>query len=328
MAAKWQDVKGSSGNYNLQYRTAGDNRVREEHAALNGTTLPATDPFWRSYYPPNGWMCRCNVVEVRKEKFPESDSKEAIRKGDAATDKRDRFGNNKGAIFRFNPGAQERIFPEKHPYFPKGCGNCNRGVKNMAYDPKSPTCAACIALESCRESLNRKLGREEKEAIYALPLKQQFNKVVYTDRDSKYSVRQHCLVSETKEDYSQVLAAAKAYAKEANCQINPEVNIKSAARQKLFPGITNNTNPDLRVEPYGWIEVKTPKSKGAIVVRANEAATQNSIVIITDIEIKDISMKEVEKFTQRIFSDKHYTKDEVHWLIKGELIKCNRPRKN
>lgn len=158
MAAKWQDVKGGGDSYNLQYRTAGDNRVREEHAALNGTTLPADDPFWRSYYPPNGWMCRCNVVEVRKEKFPESDSKEAIRRGDAATDKRDRFGNNKGAIFRFNPGAQERIFPEKHPYFPKGCGDCEY-KSNLAYRKDNPKCQAC-------QNINNAYGYVERRDIH------------------------------------------------------------------------------------------------------------------------------------------------------------------
>lgn len=57
MAAKWGDVEAGGGRYDLQYRTAGDERVREEHAAMNGITLPADDQFWKSYYPPNGWRC-------------------------------------------------------------------------------------------------------------------------------------------------------------------------------------------------------------------------------------------------------------------------------
>lgn len=45
-----------------QYRTAGDDRVREEHAALDGLILRHDDPLWDKIYPPNGWKCRCYVV--------------------------------------------------------------------------------------------------------------------------------------------------------------------------------------------------------------------------------------------------------------------------
>lgn len=117
MAAKWQDIEAKKDRYHLQYRTAGDDRVREEHAALHGITLPPDDPFWASYFPPNSWGCRCTAVQVNKGKYPLSDSKEAVRKGEKATTRLDRFGNNKAAIFRFNPGIDERLFPPKHPYW-------------------------------------------------------------------------------------------------------------------------------------------------------------------------------------------------------------------
>lgn len=45
-----------------EYKTAGDDKVREEHAALAGTILRHDDPLWDSIYPPNGWKCRCYVV--------------------------------------------------------------------------------------------------------------------------------------------------------------------------------------------------------------------------------------------------------------------------
>lgn len=66
MAAKWHDFEQDGDRYYLQYRTAGDDKVREEHAALNGTTLPPSDPFWELFLPPNGWNCRCTAVQVRK----------------------------------------------------------------------------------------------------------------------------------------------------------------------------------------------------------------------------------------------------------------------
>lgn len=68
MAAKWERFSEDGDRYNLQYRTANDGKVRPEHAALNGVTLPPSDPFWEEYYPPNGWNCRCTVVQVRKSK--------------------------------------------------------------------------------------------------------------------------------------------------------------------------------------------------------------------------------------------------------------------
>lgn len=70
MAAKWERFSEDGDRYNLQYRTANDDKVRPEHAALNGVTLPPSDPFWEEYYPPNGWNCRCTVVQVRKSKYP------------------------------------------------------------------------------------------------------------------------------------------------------------------------------------------------------------------------------------------------------------------
>jgi SPP1 gp7 family putative phage head morphogenesis protein len=116
MAAKWADLEQGSDRYNLQYRTAGDDRVREWHAVLANTTLPDTDPFWSDYYPPNGWRCRCTAVQVRIGKFPESDPEAAARNGEKATTRLDKNGNNADAIFRFNPGKQKVIFPPHHPY--------------------------------------------------------------------------------------------------------------------------------------------------------------------------------------------------------------------
>lgn len=52
---------------NLVYRTVGDGRVRPEHAALNGIIKTIDDPFWQTYYPPNGWRCRCTVMNTAEK---------------------------------------------------------------------------------------------------------------------------------------------------------------------------------------------------------------------------------------------------------------------
>lgn len=157
------------GRYDLQYRTAGDGRVREEHAAMHGITLPADDPFWDKYYPPNGWRCRCTAVEVNKGKYPVSDSEEARRTGDKATTKLDRFGNNKAGIFRFNPGKEGKVFPPKHPYLPKGCEGCTRGMGNLAYNPDSEKCQVCTGIKKAWDKLTVEQRRQQYGKLKANP---------------------------------------------------------------------------------------------------------------------------------------------------------------
>lgn len=48
---------------NYEYIATMDERVRDNHAELNGLILPKTDPFWRTHYPPWEYNCRCTVVD-------------------------------------------------------------------------------------------------------------------------------------------------------------------------------------------------------------------------------------------------------------------------
>lgn len=133
MASKWNEYETDGDRYNLQYRTANDDRVRESHWLLHDTTLPPSDPFWKKYFPPNGWRCRCTTIQVRKNKYPESDSDAVQRAGALATE-------GKNDIFRFNPGKQQVIFPEHHPYLKKLSGVERETLKRKAgevYDIKT-----------------------------------------------------------------------------------------------------------------------------------------------------------------------------------------------
>lgn len=122
-ADQWSNLNSDTSRYWLQYRTAQDERVRESHQMLNGITLPKDDPFWDKYYPPNGWRCRCVAVEVLARNNTLSDSNEAQKKGEQATTAIDKNGKNKLEMFRFNPGKQQKLFPPKNSYMPKGCGS-------------------------------------------------------------------------------------------------------------------------------------------------------------------------------------------------------------
>ncbi len=181
-----------------------------------------------------------------------------------------------------------------------------------------------------------KLSPAQKDAIYALPLSSQF-RIVHIDEGSGFAVYQHILVDITAPDYVQILSVAKAYAAETDCWINPEVMPQAvSARRKLYPGIEDNANPDLFTEKYGYIDVKSPSNKSNIVSNANHACRQGAIAVITDQILKEeLKHKMILQLTAKIFSEqnknhlgeRNYTQDEIHWFVKGKLLKYNRSEK-
>lgn len=64
-ARNWQKYESQKHLFpNLKYKTAGDDRVRKQHAKMDGVVAPVDDKFWDRYYPPNGWRCRCYVIQT------------------------------------------------------------------------------------------------------------------------------------------------------------------------------------------------------------------------------------------------------------------------
>lgn len=49
--------------YFLYLRTSSRD-PREEHLGWVGIILPVDDPFWISHFPPNGWLCKCQVRQI------------------------------------------------------------------------------------------------------------------------------------------------------------------------------------------------------------------------------------------------------------------------
>ena len=164
MAARWEQFMDDGDRYYLQYRTAADSKVRPEHAALHGVTLPIDDPFWEQFYPPNGWNCRCSVTQVRKSKYPATPHNEAMALGEVATQRDTR------QMFRFNPGKEQKTFPAHNPYTISRCKNCDiaKGKLSLARSvfDSNQLCQACLFLRAKKaEEPNRRLDWNERKEI-------------------------------------------------------------------------------------------------------------------------------------------------------------------
>lgn len=99
-ARQWHDFMLNPDMPNLKYVTAGDSRVRKEHDRLDGVTLPKTDKFWDTHFPPIDYNCRCDIQEVSSAitKNPLTDVKVH-------------------PLFAHNPGKNGILIPDSHPYF-------------------------------------------------------------------------------------------------------------------------------------------------------------------------------------------------------------------
>ena len=50
--------------WGFEYVTMGDQNVRPLHAKADGTVLPKNNPWWDINFPPCGYACRCQAIEV------------------------------------------------------------------------------------------------------------------------------------------------------------------------------------------------------------------------------------------------------------------------
>ena len=97
--SEWAEFKRRGGS--LKYMTQGDGRVREEHEILHGAVYPVEHAFWRRYYPPNGYNCRCFVRWAGRD----------------ATTQAPKGLPELKPIFDGNVGETGMVFTEDHPYF-------------------------------------------------------------------------------------------------------------------------------------------------------------------------------------------------------------------
>ncbi len=119
MASKWVDFERAvtvshaeqpvEGQPLLEYRTQEDIRVRPEHAALDKITRPVNDPFWNTYYPPNGWNCRCTVIRLPYSKTNKPSTQKEVNHATADCTPQKGFATNLA--------KSGFVFPKTSAYF-------------------------------------------------------------------------------------------------------------------------------------------------------------------------------------------------------------------
>lgn len=131
-AATYQRLRGKMDLFPYwEYKTVGDDKVREEHAALNGVILEASDPQWDEIYPPNGWKCRCYVVprmnaDVRG-KVNITDMQQRVQEYKKTPD----WAMAKAQHFDVNRGKKELVFTRDQMYIKKFPDNAAKYLNKL-----------------------------------------------------------------------------------------------------------------------------------------------------------------------------------------------------
>lgn len=265
MAAKWEAYEEDGDDYYLQYRTAGDDKVRPEHAALNGITLPMSDPFWDEYYPPNGWNCRCTVVQVLKDKYPATDRSEAYRRGREALVK-----DTKG-MFRFNSGKQGKTFPDYNPYTISKCTTCTRKLNLNKEIPENQLCNTCgISGNRAAGDIAQALGalNEKKGAEYIKAILEITEMKIFKSVDGSKEI--FSALGKSHSDFENILNAAKKMA-------------EKGYRVFILPNPRGTRSGDCILQKKSFVglyDVKTIEGKGSIGSRLTESVGQANRVIL------------------------------------------------
>ena len=108
-----------------QYDAVNDTHTRPSHLAMDGKVFPADHPVWNTWFPPNGFRCRCTVRTLSKRQVEQRGL--TVEQGFPAVEPDPHFGTNAAKV-RFQPDlkgypaplakayrAREKAGPPKGP---------------------------------------------------------------------------------------------------------------------------------------------------------------------------------------------------------------------
>lgn len=86
------------------YDAVNDSHTRPSHLAMDGKVYPADSPVWDTWYPPNGFRCRCTVRALSKRQVEQRGLK--VESGFPAIAPDPKFGTNPAKV-RFEPDLKD-----------------------------------------------------------------------------------------------------------------------------------------------------------------------------------------------------------------------------
>lgn len=109
-----------------EYVAVLDSRTRPAHRALAGSVYRYDDPFWQTFYPPNGYRCRCRVRtrtqgDVDRQSLPVRSSEGKLSEVEQLVG---RDGDTQPAVAYTDPATGQRVLPD--PGF-----GCNPGAQAL-----------------------------------------------------------------------------------------------------------------------------------------------------------------------------------------------------
>lgn len=118
-AARWERIERTAqARPWLRYVAVLDGNERAEHRRWHGIILPWDDPWWDTHSPPNGWGCRCKVMQLSDRDLQRFGLRPALKAPpvryetfvNERTGRAVRVPQGIDPSFEYNPGKVRRAF--------------------------------------------------------------------------------------------------------------------------------------------------------------------------------------------------------------------------
>ncbi|GCD78177.1 hypothetical protein JCM31826_16590 [Thermaurantimonas aggregans] len=290
MTAKWQQMEANAHALPyLEYVAVMDGRTREEHRKLHHIVRHISDPFWRTWYPPNGWNCRCSVLQLDEDEAAGRHTQPLPTEMPPIQ-----------PMFRTNVGINPMVYSHKHPYF--------------------ATIPATVLAKILEASGELQKFNPERLGVLLLDRSKQFTPLDVPGRRGK--VLLHKLVNTHASDYEDVLAEAMFKASQGNTvELLPELNTEEVEifYKKVFPNSNHHgKHPDYRLNFTDYADLKWPTGKGKNTFKNNigSAAKQCEHAII---KLRQVQSWKQLKSACRLKMEKDYKHLQSVEIINGQL---------